>query len=123
MTARVLLLIAFALTSTAAVPPELQNLPDSYDWPKVTEIRGRYVEAIDAALSEFRRERFSTSGDLKHFTVELHRYKDIVTVAFLPEYDERSTKSTPARNKYGTYVHYFVSLRTLKVLAHHFERD
>jgi hypothetical protein len=122
MTVCVLILLV-AATSNAQVPAELRDLPDANDWPKVTEIRGRYVEAIDSALTEFRREKFSTSGNLKHFNVELKRHGDIVTVAFFPEYHEQSRKGPPGRNKYGTYVTYFVSLRTLKVLAHHFERD
>jgi hypothetical protein len=76
------------------------------------------------ALHAFREyPSFSTSGDLKHFTVELRRRDDKLAVSFFPEYHERSSRSLPGRNKYGTYITYFVSLRSLKVIAYTFERD
>ena len=37
------------------------------------ELKGRELEAVEVALRQFRIAKFSTSGDLKHFTIELRR--------------------------------------------------
>jgi hypothetical protein len=126
MTARVLIIIALTVTVATAQTVDLNKLPsmDYSDWPEVTKLTGRHVEAIDVALHAFREYKsFSTSGDLKHFTVELRRRGDKLAVSFFPEYHERSSRSLPGRNKYGTYITYFVSLSSLKVIAYTFERD
>ena len=96
---------------------------DNEGWKQVVELRGRHLEALDIALQQFRGDRLSTSGDLKHFTVTLQQHGDIVAIAFAPEYHEASSKGLPGRNKFGTYVTYFISLRTLKLVGFHFERD
>jgi hypothetical protein len=97
---------------------DITRLPpmDNYGWQEVTENRGRYVEAIDTALHQFREDRLSTSGNLKHFTVKVQRHGDTLAIAFSPEYHESSSRGLPGRNKYGTYITYFVSLRTLKLV-------
>jgi hypothetical protein len=126
MPARVLIIVALTITAATAQTVDLNKLPsmDYSDWPEVTKLTGRHVEAIDVALHAFREyPSFSTSGDLKHFTVELRRRDDKLAVSFFPEYHERSSRSLPGRNKHGTYITYFVSLRSLKVIAYTFERD
>lgn len=87
------------------------------------EFRGRELEAMEVALRQFRENRFSPSGDLKHFAIQLTRERGKLFVTFGPDEDERTHKITPARNKYGTWITYAVSLRTLKIIGYHFERD
>jgi hypothetical protein len=125
MTSRIVTFIAFAIAAAQASAVDITKLPpmDEHGWPLVIELRGRHLEALDIALHQFREDRFSTSGDLKHFTVEVRRSGDRLAVGFLPEHHIASSRSLPGRNKYGTFITYFVSLRTLKIIGFHFERD
>jgi hypothetical protein len=125
MKSRLIILIAFACCIATVRAVDIYKLPpmDDFEWPKIVELKGRDVEAMDVALQQFRENNFSSSGDLKHFTIEVRRHRDKLAVAFTPESDEPSHRITPARNKYGTWITYFVSLRTLKIVGYHFERD
>lgn len=77
---------------------------DYSDWREAGKLSGRDVEAIDVALNQFSENHFSSSGNLKHFTVELRRLAEKLAVSFFPEYDERSSRGLPGRNKYGAYT-------------------
>jgi hypothetical protein len=125
MTTRVLLIIAFALAVVTTRAVDLNKLPPMNETkmsPDV-ELKGRQVEAMEVALRQFRENHFSKTGDLKHFTVELRREGSKLFVSFFPEMHLPSHRITPAENKYGTYITYAVSLRTLKIIGYHFERD
>lgn len=125
MTTRILVLLAIACTVTTVLAVDLNKLPPMNEKklsPDV-ELRGRELEAMEVALRQFREDRFSTSGDLKHFTIQLTREPGKLFVTFGPDTDERSHRITPARNKYGTWITYAISLRTLKIIGYHFERD
>jgi hypothetical protein len=104
---------------------DLNKLPPMhYKMHADVELKGREVEAIEVALRQFRENHYSTSGDLKRFTVELQRESGgRLAVSFFPELHEPSQHALPARNKYGTYITYFVSLRTLKIVGRTWERD
>lgn len=125
MTKRVLAVGVLSMTALSAWAIDITKLSamDNYGWKQVAEIRGRHIEAIDTALRQFREDRFSTSGDLKHFTVTVQQRGDTLAIAFAPKYDEASRPGLPGRNKFGTYITYFVSLHTLKLVGFHFERD
>jgi hypothetical protein len=125
MTSRIVILLCLAVTLHAARAVDLEKLPpmDYSDWPKIGELKGRDVEAIDVALRQFRENHFSHSGDLKHFSIELRRRGDKLAVSFFPDLHEPSHLITPARNKYGVWITYFVSLRTLTVVGYTYERD
>jgi hypothetical protein len=125
MTARIAVLIVFAATLSTARAVDLVKLPPMNETKQSAdiELKGRELEALEVALRQFRQDHFSTSGDLKHFTIELTREPGKLFVAFLPDMHMPSHRITPARNKYGTFVHYAVSLRTLKIIGYHFERD
>ena len=125
MTARSLAILAFALTAAVSHAVDITKLPpmNNEGRPADVELKGREVAAIDVALRQFREDRFSTSGDLKHFTVELHRHPGKLAVSFFPEYHPPSQRGLPGRNKHGTYITYFVSLRTFKVVGYTFQRD
>ena len=91
--------------------------------PADVELNGRELEAIDVAFRQFRQDHFSLSGDLKHFTIEIKRELGKLIIDFLLDTDERSLRVSRARGKYGTLIHYAVSLRTLRVVGYRFERD
>ena len=125
MTWRISLFLAIACSIATACAVDLRPLPPMNETkmsPDV-ELKGREIEAIEVALRQFRENRYSTSGDLKHFTVELRREGSKLFVSFFPEMHLPSHRITPAQNKYGTYITYAVSLRTLKVIGYHYERD
>src|SRR5438309_9009707 len=125
MTARIAILIVFAATLTTVRAVDLDKLPPMNETKQSAdiELKGRELEALEVALRQFREDHFSTSDDLKHFTIELTRESGKLFVAFLPDMHMSSHRITPARNKYGTFIHYAVSLRTLKIIGYHFERD
>ncbi|MEY2546611.1 MAG: hypothetical protein QOG48_1728 [Verrucomicrobiota bacterium] len=125
MTARILLLITCVCAVARVHALDLNKLPPMNE-TKVghdLELKGRELEAMEVALHQFREDHFSTSGDLKHFEIWLTRESGKLFVSFLPDTDERSHRITPAHNKYGTFITYAVSLRTLKIIGYHFERD
>src|ERR1039458_2073927 len=99
MTPHILVLgiIAFSLASARAV--DLNKLPPMNE-KKLSadiELKGRELEAIEVASRQFREDRFSTSGDLKHFTVELRREPGKLFVSFFPEMHEPSHRSEERR--------------------------
>jgi hypothetical protein len=125
MITRVLAFVCLGLTLSPASGVDLDKLPpmnEAKSSPDV-ELKGRELEAMEVALRQFRENRFSSSGDLKHFRVQLIREPGKLFVSFFPELDEATHQITPARNKYGTWITYAVSLRTLKIIGYHFERD
>jgi hypothetical protein len=125
MTARVLLVLALVCGLRAAHAIDMRTVPPMHSEKVAADVKlkGRELEAMEVALRQFRVAQFSTSGDLKHFTVELRREPGKLFVSFYPEYHEPSQQALPARNKYGTYITYAVSLRTLKIIGYTFERD
>jgi hypothetical protein len=124
MTTRALIVICLAFTLRPVCAADLEKLPPMNETkhPPDVELKGREIEAIEVALRQFRRDRFSRSGDLKHFTIQLTREPGRLFVAFLPEI-ERGDHTPGGATKYGTFIHYAVSLRTLKIIGYHFERD
>jgi hypothetical protein len=101
MTARILTFTIFVVTVLSAAAIDITKLPsmDNYGWKQVMEMRGRHLEALDTALQQFREDRYSTSGDLRHFTITVQQRGDTLAIAFSPEYHEASSKGLPGRNK------------------------
>jgi hypothetical protein len=125
MTARIFILLAsFACTLALSHAEDMRKVPPmTYEGAADVELKGREFEAMEVAFRQFRKAQFSASGDLRHFTIELRRRGGNLAVSFFPELDEASSHALPARNKYGTYITYFVSLETLKIVGYTFERD
>jgi hypothetical protein len=88
MTTRILVLLAFACILASARAVDLNKLPPmQYKMRADVElkVKGREVEAIEVALRQFRKNHYSTTGNLKHFTVELRRESgDRLAVSFFP---------------------------------------
>jgi len=122
MTARVLILVFLtaALQSLRAV--DLDKHPPTQETERTAdvELKGRELEAIDVVFRQFRQDHFSISGDLKYFTIEITREPGKLLIAFRPDMDEQSHRITRVRN---TFIDYTVSLRTLRIIGYHFERD
>ena len=111
MVTRLLLILAVAAAQFASAAETI-------------ELTGREVEAVSVAVAAFKRSRYSTSGDLRHFTVELDRHGKELEVTFVPNIprlrpDEAGTGGS---NIYGHEVHYFVALKSLKIIRMHFAR-
>jgi hypothetical protein len=125
MIARIVIILAIYCVSVTARAIDLRTIPPIHDYKTTAdaELKGREIEAIEVALRQFREDRLSASGDLKHFTVELRRETSKLLVSFYPEYHKQSQRGLPARNKFGTYMTYAVSLRTLKIIGYTYERD
>ena len=91
---------------------------------ETTELTGREIEAVSVAVAAFKRGRYSASGDLRHFTVELDRHGKQLEVTFVPNIPplRPNEGGTGGGNIYGSEVHYYVALDTLKIVRMHFAR-
>ncbi|HEX3420195.1 MAG TPA: hypothetical protein VHT01_03100, partial [Candidatus Udaeobacter sp.] len=72
MTARLLLFLALVCGLRPAHAIDMRTVPPMHS-EKIAadvELKGRELEAMEVALRQFRIAKFSTSGDLKHFTIE-----------------------------------------------------
>jgi hypothetical protein len=90
-----------------------------------TTLSGREVSAISVATAAFRAGHYSTSGDMKHFTVDLERRGDVLEVAFVPDEPpgpRPNHAETGGSTIYGQTVHFYISLRSLKIVRWHLAR-
>jgi hypothetical protein len=90
-----------------------------------TTLSGREVNAISVATAAFRAGHYSTSGDMKHFTVEFERRGDVLEVAFVPDEPPEPRPNhaeTGGSTIYGQTVHFYISLRSLKIVRWHLAR-
>ena len=105
MISRILLLFTLTAVSASAQLVNLNKLQAMAPKKVSSDVKfkGRELVAIEVALAQFRHDRFSTSGDLEHFDIELWREPGKLFVSFYPQYHEASSRALPARNKYGTH--------------------
>jgi hypothetical protein len=90
-----------------------------------TALSGREVSAITVAAAAFRTGHYSTSGDMKHFSVELERHGDELEVTFVPDEPpgrRPNHAETGGSTIYGQEVHFYISLRSLKIVRWHLAR-
>src|SRR4051812_33999210 len=125
MTSRIVALAIVVCALAPARAVDLSKLPPMNETKTSRDVglKGRELEAMEIAHRQFRQDRFSASGDLKHFSVQLTREPGKLFVSFVPEYHLPSSRSLPGRNKFGTCITYAVSMRTLQIIGYHFERD
>jgi len=122
MTLRVLVLFAVVAKLAAAQAVDIDKLPPmAYQGNADVELKGRELQAIEVAFQQFRHDQ--RANDVKNFTVELRRRSGKLLISFFPKSDEASHHIKPAWNKYGTYITYFVSLHSLKVVGYTYEAD
>lgn len=84
---RPLVLLAFACGLPPAHATDMRTVPPMHS-EKIAadvELKGRELESVEVALRQFRIAKFSTSGDLKHFTIELRREPGKLFVSFYPD--------------------------------------
>jgi hypothetical protein len=92
--------------------------------PAIT-LSGREVSAITVAAGAFKAGHYSTSGDMTHFSVELERHGNVLEVAFVPDEPpgpRPNHAETGGSTIYGQTVHFYVSLRSLKIVRWHLAR-
>src|SRR4051794_19319526 len=88
-------------------------------------LSGREVSAIAVAVAAFNAGHYSTSGDMKHFSVELKRHTNVLEVTFVPDESpgrRPNHAETGGSTTYGQEVHFYVSLRSLKIVRWHLSR-
>jgi hypothetical protein len=88
-------------------------------------LSGREVSAITVAVAAFKAGHYSTSGDMKHFSVELERRGNVLEVAFVPDEPpgrRPNHAETGGSTIYGQTVHFYISLRSLKIVRWHLAR-
>lgn len=92
--------------------------------PTIT-LSGREVSAITVAAAAFKAGHYSPSGDMKHFSVELKRHGNVLEVAFVPDEPpgrRPNHADTGGSTIYGQTVHFYISLRSLKIVRWHLAR-
>jgi hypothetical protein len=88
-------------------------------------LTGREAEAIAVATRDFVAKHYSTSGDLRHYTIELERQGKSVEIDFLadlPHPLRQIEAGTGSGTLYGLHVSYIVSLDPPKILKFWFSR-
>ena len=89
--------------------------------PTIT-LSGREISAITVTAAAFKAGHYSTSGDMKHFSVELKRHGNVLEVAFVPDEPpgpRPNDAETGGSTIYGHEVHFYISLRSLKIVRWH----
>ena len=112
MVKRLIAIAALALMQTAAMAESI-------------ELSGREVDAIGVAVAAFKRGRYSASGGLAHFTVEVDRHGKQLEITFVPDQPplrRPNEAATGGSTIYGQEVHFFVALDSLRIVRWHLAR-
>jgi hypothetical protein len=96
MTARIIVATALVCIAPGLLAIDMRTVPAMHSDKIAADVKlkGRELEAMEVALRQFREAQFSTSGDLRHFTIELRREPGKLFVSFYPEYHEPSQRET-----------------------------
>jgi len=79
-------------------------------------LTGREATGLRLAVEDFLQHRYSTSGDLTHYRIQLHRGEKQLEVIFIPDIDSRGPYPG-GRTDFGPEMHYTVSLMPPKILS------
>ena len=96
-------------------------------WPSLFAQRadvvlsGREATAVQLAISDFLRHRYSTSGDLTRYTVRVARVRRQLEVTFVPDTDSRGPYPG-GRTAHGREVTYYLSLHPPRIVEHLFSQ-
>ena len=80
-------------------------------------LAGREAAALRLAIDDFTRHHYSASGDLSHYTLQVHRAAKRLEIDFVPDTDSRGPYPG-GRTDYGLEMHYTVSFKQLRFLVH-----
>ena len=92
--------------------------------PKIGEpvhLTGHELEAVSLAIADFKKKKYSVSGDLMHYTVDIQRHANEVEVTFLSDPGPNGSQ-TGGGSVYGLDVHYSVATDPVKIIRVHFYR-
>ena len=73
----------------------------TYEGRVDVELKGCQLEAVEIALRQFRLGQFSTTGDLKHFTIELRRRSGKLAASFFPNTTSAGTRGLRGRGDHA----------------------
>jgi len=89
------------------------------------KLSGREAEAVSLATRDFIAKHYSTSRDLRHYTVEIERQGKTLEIVFLPD-EPRPLRpneaGTGSGTAYGLCVTYVASLNPPKIIRFYFAR-
>ena len=77
---------------------------------------GIEADALRLAIDDFKQHHYSTSGDLTHYKVRLHRDADKVEIDFIPDTEQRGPYPGGS-TAHGKEVIYTLSLQPVKILS------
>ncbi len=113
---------------TARVSGRIGSLrpEDSDDAPslKIGEpihMTGHELEAISVAIADFKKRKYSVSGDLSHYTVEIQRHASEIEVTFMSDAGPNGPE-VGGGSVYGVDVHYSIATDPVKIIRVHFYR-
>ena len=86
-----------------------------------TVLSGPDFMAIQIASRDFLHNKYSTSGDLKHFQIYLFRRPRELEIVFVPN-QIPGKEVLGGQTARGLEVHYFVSPKTMEIVRHHFAK-
>jgi hypothetical protein len=81
-----------------------------------TMLQGAEVAALRLAVDDFIEHHYSTSADLVHYRLRLHRAADKLEIDFIPDTDSRGPRPGGGTD-YGREVFYTVSIQPLKIVS------
>src|SRR6266404_733415 len=79
-------------------------------------LRGSEAAAVRLAIDDFIQHHYSTSADLAHYQLRLHRESEHLEIDFIPDTDPRGPYPGGG-TAYGKEVFYTLSLQPLKILS------
>jgi hypothetical protein len=92
--------------------------------PKIGEpihVTGHELEAISVAIADFKKRKYSVSGDLLHYTVDIQRHANEIEVTFMADAGPNGPE-LGGGSVYGVDVHYSVAIDPVKIIRVHFYR-
>ncbi len=84
--------------------------------PKIGEsvhLTGQELEAVAVAISDFKKHKYSVSGDLTHYTVEVQRHANEIEITFVSDSGPNGPE-IGGGSVYGVDVHYSVAVDPVK---------
>jgi len=92
--------------------------------PKIGDpihLTGHELEAVAVAIADFKKHKYSVSGDLMHYNVEIQRHANEIEVTFVSDSGPNGPE-TGGGSVYGVDVHYSVAIDPVKIIRVHFYR-
>jgi|ERR1051326_6688634 hypothetical protein len=84
-------------------------------------LTGHELEAVAVAIADFKKKKYSVSGDLMHYTIDIQRHANEIEVTFISDPGPNGPE-VGGGSVYGLDVHYSVATDPVKINRVHFYR-